>query len=755
MIKKSFLLFVASLLILSATAQDHTKFITVDQFGYLPGSKKVAVIRDPQDGFDADESFTPGNHYAVVNATSGKNVYRATITEWNYGLKDNSSGDKAWHFDFSVIDEPGTYYILDETHNLKSYDFVISHNVYNEVLRQAMRTFFYQRVGHKKEAQYAGEAWADDASHIGPLQDKNCRSFFDKSNPDTEKDLSGGWYDAGDYNKYTNWTANYVVEMMKAYLEKPDAWADDYNIPESGNGVPDILDEAQWGIDHLLRMQQEDGSVLSIVGEAGGSPPSAATGPSYYGPANTSATLNTAAAFAISSKVYRSISQTDYADTLLARALKAWTWGVANPSMVFDNNSSSNNSSGLGAGNQEVDDYARVMIKLETACYLFEVTGDLLFRDYFDAHYSEANMFAWSWIFPFQAANQDMLLYYTTLANGTPTVQEHIKNIYRNSEINATDNMAAYTSGKDPYMAYIKDYGWGSNSTKSLQGSMAYNLITYDMADGVEETALQSAEAYIHNIHGVNPLNFVYLSNMYDYGAENGVNEFYHTWFTNNSHKWDRVGVSTYGPAPGYLTGGANPSYNWDGCCPAGCGSAGNNSICTSESISPPKDQPEQKSYKDFNTSWPLNSWSVTENSCGYQSNYIRLLSKFVTAYRDCHGDDSGSAYIDSCGVCAGGNTGIIPNECMGTTSNSNGTVYENSEAIFIIYPNPVSGMLNISNNQGSQYRLIIYDLPGNMIIDGVFRGNTSIDTSHFAQGYYEIIISYNDETIRQKLIKI
>ena len=63
--------------------------------------------------------------------------------------------------------------------------------------------------------------------------------------------------------------------------------------------------------------------------------------------------------------------------------------------------------------------------------------------------------------------------------------------------------------------------------------------------------------------------------------------------------------------------------------------------------------------------------------------------------------------------------------------------------------------MLNISNKQDYQYRLIIYDLPGNMIIDGVFRGNASIDTSHFAQGYYEIIISYNDETIRQKLIKI
>jgi hypothetical protein len=67
-----------------------------------------------------------------------------------------------------------------------------------------------------------------------------------------------------------------------------------------------------------------------------------------------------------------------------------------------------------------------------------------------------------------------------------------------------------------------------------------------------------------------------------------------------------------------------------DGCCPSGCGSAENNALCSSESISPPKGQPPQKSYKDFNSNWPLNSWSVTEPSDGYQIAYIRLLSKFV-----------------------------------------------------------------------------------------------------------------------------
>jgi hypothetical protein len=493
------------------------------------------------------------------------------------------------------------------------------------------------------------------------LQDPYCRAFLNKDDPATEKDLSGGWYDAGDFNKYTNWTANYVVEFMKAYLEKPDAWADDYNIPESGNGMPDILDEAIWGIDHLLRMQQNDGSVLSIVGLAHASPPSAATGPSYYGPPNTSATLNTAAAFAIASRVYKEIGMVEYADTLLSRAMKAWDWALIYPDSLFNNNDAEYNSLTLGAGSQEVDDYGRFMAKMEAACYLFAETGEQRFQEFFESNYQEVHMFQWTYVYPYEASNQELLLYYATLPGSAESVKTHIKSVYRNAMLNNQDNLPAYNDKKDPYQAHLGSYVWGSNGVKASQGSMSYNLITYGMDEGLTKTARDAAEVYIHYLHGVNPLNFVFLSNMYDYGAEKGVNEFYHSWFKNGSPLWDRVGLSTYGPPPGYLTGGANPNYDWDNCCPGGCGSSGNNSKCTAESISPPKGQPAQKSYKDFNTSWPLNSWSVTENSCGYQTRYIRLLSKFVTAGMDCNGDQGGEAFVDSCGNCAGGNTGIIP----------------------------------------------------------------------------------------------
>ena len=304
-----------------------------------------------------------------------------------------------------------------------------------------------------------------------PCRIKTAGCSATKIIPATERDLSGGWYDAGDFNKYTNWTANYVVEMMKAWLEKPNAWADNYNIPESGNGIPDLLDEARWGIDFLLRMQQADGGVLCIVGESHASPPSSATGQSLYGPATTSATLNSAAAFAIASKVYRAINMPVYADTLVARAIKAWNWADANPAVVFNNNSAENSSLGVGAGNQEEDEYTRFISKLEAACFLFDVTKETNYRDYFDNNYRNVHLLTWSYAYPYEPIAQDLLLYYTQTENATPSVCDDIRNVYKNAMLSNADNFPAWYSVKDPYMAHLGAYTWGSNAQKGAQGT--------------------------------------------------------------------------------------------------------------------------------------------------------------------------------------------------------------------------------------------------------------------------------------------
>ena len=735
-------------------AQERHSFIIIDQFGYLPEAPKVAILKDPQTGFDSWRSFTPGNNYAVVEVSTGDIVFTGSPVQWNNGSTDVSSGDRVWWFDFSEVSATGNYYVLDVDKDLRSYEFRISPSVYNEVLNHAVRTFYYQRAGHSKAEPFAEPGWVDAASHIGPGQDKNARLYNDVNNPATERDLSGGWYDAGDYNKYTNWNANYVVEMMLAYLENPDVWTDDYGIPESGNGIPDLLDEAKWGIDHLIRMQEENGSVLSIVGLSHASPPSAATGPSRYGPANTSATLNTAAAFAIASKVYESIGMTEYADTLKQRAIMAWQWADENPNVLFYNNSSAHGTQGLGAGQQEVDDYGRLTAKIRAACFLYEITGEEVYRDYFDNHYEQVNMFQWNFAFPFQSHNQDMVLYYTTIENATPTVADHIRQVYTNAMTNGEDNFPSYYNQTDPYRAHIKDYTWGSNNTKSRKGNMFLNMITHNLSPDLENDARNAAVGYVNYIHGVNPLNFSYLSNMYKYGAKFGVNAFYHTWFHHGSPLWDRAGVSVYGPAPGFLTGGPNPHYNWDNCCPNNCGSAHNNNLCHSENITPPLNQPDQKSYKDFNSSWPLNSWEVTENSNGYQLSYIRLLSHFVNPEYDCNGDLHGTAYIDICGTCVEGNTGLLPET---NPDNCNIPYLHVNEAIlspFKIYPNPASEKITISSLWERAYHVRVMDINGRSHLEMYAEGNKNINISHLPTGVYMILFTNDLGIYTHKLIK-
>jgi endoglucanase len=601
-------------------------FIVVDQFGYLSSRQKIAVLRDPVTGFDSAEMYTPGATLQVINTGTNAIALTGAATVWNSGATDPSSGDRAWLFDFSAVTAPGSYEILDVERNLRSARFEIGDNVYRPVLVQAVRTFFYQRAGHAKAAPFAAVGWVDGASNMGPLQDTQARRYNAPQDASTERDLRGGWYDAGDCNKYTSWTAGYVVELLHAYAENPAVWTDNFNLPESGNGVPDLLDEVKWGLDHLVRMQNGDGSVLSIVGLSCASPPSSATGPSLYGDASTSATLSTAIAFAHSARVFGSLGTPAfdaYAADLRVRAENAWSWATANPSVIFRNNDQANGSSGLGAGQQEVDDAGRINLRMVAAVYLFALTGDTGYRDFVDANYTRAPMFASFWLSPFSAGVTQPLLYYASLPGATSSVATAIRERYV-SLWEGTDGWGAIASRRDPYGAFITDYTWGSNAVKALAGGMFLDQAIYSLGTHSTAEQLNAGAAYLHYLHGVNPLGEVYLSNMGAFGAENSVDQFYHSWFSDGSALWDSVSGSTFGPPPGFLVGGPNPSYNWDDRCP------GVSTQCGTAVPAPPAGQPPQKAYLEFNTSWPLNSWSVTENSNGYQTHYIRLLARYV-----------------------------------------------------------------------------------------------------------------------------
>ena len=610
-------------------AQTVSTVILIDQFGYLPDATKTAVIKNPKTGFDSAKPFTPGTVYQVIDKQTGQPVYESAPVLFNNGITDAASGDQLWWFDFTPLSARGEYYILDKEKNIQSYPFRIGNDVYEKVLEQAVRMFFYQRAGCEKQAQYAGAEWADGASHTGTRQDKNCRLYNKKDDPTTERDLHGGWFDAGDYNKYTNWACSYIESLLLSYFENPDIWTDETNIPESGNGLPDVLDEVKWGMDWLLRMQEQDGSVLSVMGLSHASPPSAANGQSLYGPATTMSAFSAVKAYSLGYKAYNQIGLTDYAEKLKTAALKAWEWAEQHPNVLFHNNSNTNGSSGLGAGDQEVTgDHNRAAIRLAAALYLYEVTADRRYLNIFETGYTVLPLFAWSNdMQQYWSSDHFLCLYYLSLAGISEIIKNRIINAFTIAA-NKTGNYAGQI-GKDGYRSFIKDYNWGSNQYKSNYGLTFYLFADKSVEPAKNSLYSEAALDYLHYIHGVNPLGLVYLTNMNRYGASNSLTEIYHTWFDHHSAQWNKVTETTPGPAPGYLAGGPNENYQWDGCCPNGCGSTVNNAICRSEEI--PVNQPPAKMYKDFNTSWPLNSWQITEPMGAYQVAYIRLLSKFIS----------------------------------------------------------------------------------------------------------------------------
>lgn len=692
------------------------EFIKIDQFGYKPGDEKVAVIANPITGYNNAVPFTPGTTYQVRDWTTNAVVFTGTPTAWNTGSTQTQSGDKVWHFTFTTFTTTGSYYIFDVTNNVGSYRFEINSCVYNDVLKASLRMFYYQRCGMAKAFPYCDTGYVDGACHKGTQQDTDCR-LYSNTNISTSKDLSGGWHDAGDYNKYVNFAYPALIDLLLAYEKYPAVWTDNYNIPESGNGIPDILDEVKYELDWLIKMQGTDSSLVSVIGGGGASPNSADLAFRRYGPPTTAASLTGANVFALGAIQFAAIGQATYAANLQARAIKAYAWAMNHPNITFYN------AGVLAAGEQQTAAYETDMRKLTAACYLYALTGNTTYRTYFDANYTNAQLLMWSYAYPFQGPEQDGLLYYTKIPGATGAVRTAILNAYSNSmQTNNADNLPAYTNKTDAYRAWMNNgnYTWNSNQTKSRQGNMflAMNDYTLNTANAANYT--NAASGFVHYMHGVNPNTKVFLSNMKKLGAENYVKQFYHSWFKDGSALWDENGVSTYGPPPGYIPGGPNPSYQLDACCPGSCGSGPNNALCLTN-VTPPMGQPIQKSYKDFNNDWPVNSWEITEAGIYTNAAYVRMLSKF----------------------CSTG--------CVTSTGVSN--LKENTPTNLKLYPNPASNKLFISfNNEVATSNCSIYSVTGQQMEAKEYSTKglnvVELNISHLAAGVY--FVELNNSNGRQ-----
>jgi poly(3-hydroxybutyrate) depolymerase len=588
--------------------------IKVDQFGYRPIDKKIAVISKANVGFNAPDPFLPttqANQYQVRRVADDVAVFTGTLTVWNSGNVDASSGDQAWWFDFSSVNTLGNYYVYDLALNRKSYNFTIGNDIYSNLTKQAVKALYYQRCGVAKTVAHGG-IWNDTPCHTHAEQDTDCRLA---SNPiaSTSKDLSGGWHDAGDYNKYVNLAYPSVEGLLYAFEEKPMFWGDDSNIPESGNNLPDILDELKIELDWLLKMQQADGSVLSkvsVMSYTEGSPASSSLVARRYAPANTTSALSFAAMCAHASLVYRSFpAMQTYANALKTAAINAYAWALANPAVSFSNAgyASANVDGGLIPYGR---DYA---LKISAAIYLYNLTSNAAYKTFIDGNYTNINMM--NFVYEYEGNYQDAMLYYANLPSATPTIATAIKNAYKNGMDLGSNNLPTFTNvNSDPYRAYTNYYSFNNNHFKAFKGLMYQNSLKYKLNVANNQLYTDASLTFLNYLHGVNPLAKTYVSNASGLNAENSVNEIYHTWFGDGTI-YDGTVSPKIGAPPGFLVCGADQAYLSDG------GSAIYN---------PPANQPAQKSYLDFNTSAAA-SWVTSEIAIYNQATYTRLLEKFIT----------------------------------------------------------------------------------------------------------------------------
>jgi endoglucanase len=588
--------------------------ILIDQFGYLPGEAKVAVLRDPQVGYDKNDHFSPGKEYEVRRVEDGQSVRSVAPVAWKHGAVDALSGDRGWWVDFSALTTPGRYFVYDIARGVRSPFFRIDAHVYDDVLRAATRVYYYQRSGLKKTAAYAGECWVDAAAYVGRRQDTEAHDVTDRDNPAKVRDVSGGWFDAGDTNKYVTFAAQAVHQLLTAYSAHGAAFTDRTGIPESGNGVPDVLDEVRWETDWLKKMQYPDGSFALKVGEVdyvAASPPSADRSPRFYVPGCTSATIAGAGMLAHAAIVFGAFpTLRDEAADLKGRARAAWKQYQGTP-----DKQTACDSGVVHAGLADLSVEDQNGMAAEAAAYLFALTSEPAFETYLEAHYKDAHPYhdiGWSRYKPDQG---DALLFYASLPGAKASLAHAILGDKR-ADVQAGNQIYGFEPDDDLYRAFLHQgqYHWGSNNPRANYGNS--NLDVTDHALGLKDTSTYRTRALeiLHYLHGVNPLGMVYLSNMHGVGATSSANEIYHVWFSANS-KWSDARTSACGPPPGYVPGGPNANAARDG---------------VPTRISPPTGQPPQKSYKDWNGGWPEASWAVTEPGIYYQSAYVRLVSAFV-----------------------------------------------------------------------------------------------------------------------------
>ena len=482
--------------------------VRVNQIGYESIGPKFFVTK-----------YRPGvTEFTVHNADTDAVVYTGKFPA--DPTFSTAADEQSLQGEFSDLKDKGTYYINVDGVG-KSYNFIIGDNIYADAYKDVVRLLTLQRCGMEMDAKLAG-----DFAH--PICHTEVATIYGTAKT---KDVSGGWHDAGDYGRYVVAGAKTIKDLFLSYNECEAARGDDYDIPESGNGVPDILDEARYELEFFLKMQDDNGGVYHKVSTAVFCEevmPEEDTEPLIISPISTAATGDFAAVMAEASVIYKDYDAA-FAGKCLDAAKKAYGY--------LEKNAMNDKTGFVNPEDITTGEYPDPKVKDEYfwACVeLFLATGDSKYEDKALEVQKAGFPMGLGWADVGTYGAYDYLLYAKD-KTGNTELTTALK-----SEM---DKVSAKEKRGLKYDVYFISLGngfpWGSNMTvanNAMYYQMMYNLY------GDEELNFYANHA-LDYIFGVNPVGYCYVSG---YGT------------VCPEHPHHRPSQSVGKAMPGMVAGGAN-----------------------------------------------------------------------------------------------------------------------------------------------------------------------------------------------------
>ncbi|WP_433227968.1 glycoside hydrolase family 9 protein [Micromonospora sp. CA-248260] len=522
---------------LASAAPDPGSPVKVNQVAYVPGLPKQATVVNSA---NSPLGWTLRNAGGATVA-SGQTTVRGT---------DALSGDPVHIADFSAYDTPGTGYVLS-VGGSNSYPFDISADPVRRLRGDSLAFFYHQRSGTPIDAQYVGSRYARPAGHVNVAPNRGDNNVPCRTSCGYTLDVRGGWYDAGDQGKYvvngglSTWQLQNIYERT-LYVNGADksAVADGtLAIPERSNGVPDVLDEARWELEFLLKMQVPDGRTNAGMVHhkihdqnwtALPTRPELDSEPRLLSPVSTAATLNMAAVAAQASRLWKPFDAS-FASRALAAAEKAYAAAKANPNRLAP--ATDNTGGGAYEDNTVTDEF------YWAAAELYATTGSTGYRnDLSSSPHARGAGFtrgAYDWSWTAGLGDTTLVLVPTGLASGDVSA-------IRSAIVGFADRMLAQIANQG-YPAPGSGNGtyyWGSN------GAVANNANVLALAYDLTRTTRYRNGAFTayDYLLGRNPLNQSYVAG---YG-DKPVRNLHHRFWANQND-----GSLPTAP-PGSLSGGPN-----------------------------------------------------------------------------------------------------------------------------------------------------------------------------------------------------